>query len=154
MFVGGKIMTRLTSIVCHGYDLTKEQRQRLNRHRSAVLWFTGLSASGKSTISVALEKALHTKGIHTYRLDGDNSRHGLNNNLGFRPEDRTENIRRVGEVAKLMVDAGLITLAAFISPYAADRKQVRDLVETEEFIKIYVKTSLEVCESRDPKELY
>ncbi|HLR79191.1 MAG TPA: adenylyl-sulfate kinase [Bacillota bacterium] len=147
-------MTKSTNIVWHESDVTKEHRQRLNRHRSAVLWFTGLSASGKSTISVALEKALHTKGIHTYRLDGDNIRHGLNNNLGFRPEDRTENIRRVGEVAKLMVDAGLITLAAFISPYAADRKQVRDLVETEEFIEIYVKASLEVCESRDPKGLY
>ncbi|HEX6594926.1 MAG TPA: adenylyl-sulfate kinase [Bacillota bacterium] len=147
-------MTKSTNIVWHKSEVTKENRQRLNRHRSAVLWFTGLSASGKSTISVALEKALHTKGIHTYRLDGDNIRHGLNNNLGFSPEDRTENIRRIGEVSKLMVDAGLITLAAFISPYAADRKQVRDLVETEEFIEIYVKASLEVCESRDPKGLY
>src|SRR5699024_6914033 len=106
-------------------------RQRLNRHRSAVLWFTGLSASGKSTISVALEKALHTKGIHTYRLDGDNIRHGLNNNLGFRPEDRTENIRPVGDVAKLWVDAGLIAAASVIPPEAADPKKFRQLVENE-----------------------
>ncbi len=147
-------MTASTNIVWHESEVTKENRQQQKGHKSAILWFTGLSGSGKSTISVALETALYSKGFHTYRLDGDNVRHGLNNNLGFSPEDRTENIRRIGEVSKLMVDAGLFTLTAFISPYVEDRDQVRGLVATDEFIEIYVKASLETCEQRDPKGLY
>ncbi|WP_203247745.1 adenylyl-sulfate kinase [Sporosarcina beigongshangi] len=147
-------MLASTNIVWHESEVTKENRQEQKGHKSAILWFTGLSGSGKSTISVALETALFAQGLHTYRLDGDNVRYGLNNNLGFSPEDRTENIRRIGEVSKLMVDAGLFTLTAFISPYLADRDQVRKLVEVDEFIEIYVKASLETCEQRDPKGLY
>jgi adenylylsulfate kinase len=143
-----------TNIVWHESKVTKADRQNRNRHKSAVLWFTGLSGSGKSTLTVALEKELFERGIHTYRLDGDNIRHGLNKDLGFSPEDRTENIRRIGEVAKLMVDAGLITLTAFISPYQNDRNYVRSLLEENEFIEVYVKCSLEICEKRDPKGLY
>ncbi|MBE1553948.1 adenylyl-sulfate kinase [Sporosarcina limicola] len=147
-------MTKSTNIAWHESEITKVNRQEAKGHKSAILWFTGLSGSGKSTVSVALETALHTKGIHTYRLDGDNVRHGLNKNLGFSQEDRTENIRRIGEVSKLMVDAGLFTLTAFISPYREDREQVRNLMEAGEFIEIYVKASLETCEQRDPKGLY
>ncbi|MFC2947368.1 adenylyl-sulfate kinase [Virgibacillus sediminis] len=143
-----------TNIVWHESIVTKEERQKLNNHKSAVLWFTGLSGSGKSTISTALEKELHLRGIRTYRLDGDNVRHGLNKNLGFSPEDRTENIRRIGEVAKLMTDAGLLTLTAFISPYREDRDNVRELLDEGEFIEVYAKCSVEECESRDPKGLY
>jgi len=134
--------------------VTKEQRQRLNGHKSFILWFTGLSGSGKSTIANALEQRLHQMGLRTYLLDGDNIRHGLNADLGFGPEDRRENIRRIGEVAKLFVDAGVIVLAAFISPYRADRQMVREMVAPGEFIEIYVKCPLEVCERRDPKGLY
>ncbi|WP_404455380.1 adenylyl-sulfate kinase [Virgibacillus necropolis] len=147
-------MTKSTNIVWHDSKVSKKNRQDLNKHKSAVLWFTGLSGSGKSTVSVELEKELHTMGIHTYRLDGDNVRHGLNNNLGFSPEDRTENIRRIGEVSKLMVDAGLFTLTAFISPYRADRDKVRAILDEGEFIEVYVKASVATCESRDPKGLY
>lgn len=147
-------MTASTNIVWHESEVTKAERQRAKRHKSAVLWFTGLSASGKSTISVALETALHQRAIHTYRLDGDNVRFGLNKNLGFSPEDRTENIRRIGEVSKLMIDAGIMTLTAFISPYREDRQQVRELLEPGEFIEVYVKASLASCEERDPKGLY
>ena len=147
-------MTKSTNIVWHESEVIKEKRQKLNGHKSAIIWFTGLSGSGKSTISVALETALHTIGVRTYRLDGDNIRHGLNKDLGFSQEDRTENIRRIGEVSKLMVDAGLFTLTAFISPYYEDRDQVRELVETDEFIEVYVKADIETCEERDPKGLY
>ncbi|WP_087973173.1 adenylyl-sulfate kinase [Oceanobacillus rekensis] len=147
-------MSESTNIVWHESTVTKEERANLNHHKSAVLWFTGLSGSGKSTLSVALEKELHAIGVHTYRLDGDNVRHGLNKNLGFSPEDRTENIRRIGEVANLMVDAGLLTLTAFISPYREDRDKVRELLDKDEFLEIYVKCSLEACEDRDPKGLY
>ena len=147
-------MTKSTNIVWHDSEVTKVQRQKLSGHKSVIIWFTGLSGSGKSTISVALEKELYERNIRSYRLDGDNIRHGLNNNLGFSSSDRTENIRRIGEVSKLMIDAGLITLTAFISPYEEDRNQVRQLVESNEFIEVYVKASLEVCESRDPKGLY
>lgn len=147
-------MTKSTNIVWHESEVTRADRLQLNGHRSAVLWFTGLSASGKSTISVALEAALYKRGIRTYRLDGDNIRFGLNKNLGFSPEDRTENIRRIGEVSKLMIDAGLFTLTAFISPYREDREQVRSLLEKGEFIEIYVDASLKTCEERDPKGLY
>ncbi|OJH61925.1 adenylyl-sulfate kinase, partial [Bacillus subtilis] len=115
---------------------------------------TGLSGSGKSTISVALEKALFEQNITSYRLDGDNIRHGLNQNLGFSPEDRKENIRRIGEVGKLMVDAGVVTMTAFISPYEEDRNTVRDILEDGEFIEVFTKCSLDECESRDPKGLY
>lgn len=147
-------MNQSTNIVWHDSEVTKEERQRQNKHKSAVLWFTGLSGSGKSTVSAALEKELHELGIHTYRLDGDNVRHGLNKNLGFSPEDRKENIRRIGEVANLMVDAGLITLTAFISPYREDRDNVRALLGEDEFIEVYVKCSVDACEARDPKGLY
>lgn len=147
-------MTKATNIVWHESAITKEDRLKLNDHQSPVLWFTGLSGSGKSTITVALEKALYEKGIRTYRLDGDNIRHGLNNNLGFSPEDRKENIRRIGEVSKLMSDAGLITLTAFISPYREDRDNVRQLLAKGNFIEVYIKCSLESCEARDPKGLY
>ena len=141
-------------IVWQNTAVSREDRYRLNGHRSCVLWFTGLSGAGKSTLSVALEKELYRLGIRSYVLDGDNIRHGLNRNLGFSPEDRKENIRRVGEVAKLFVDAGLVALSAFISPYREDRQMVRELFREGEFIEIYVKCPLEVCESRDPKGLY
>lgn len=147
-------MGQSNNIVWHDSKVTKRDRQLQNEHKSAVLWFTGLSASGKSTLSVEVEKKLFQLGVHTYRLDGDNVRHGLNNNLGFSPADRTENIRRIGEVSKLMADAGLITLTAFISPYREDRDNVRKLLNEDEFIEIYVKASVETCEARDPKGLY
>ncbi|WP_077328358.1 adenylyl-sulfate kinase [Virgibacillus siamensis] len=147
-------MAKSENIVWHDSKVTKEDRQKLNDHKSAVIWFTGLSGSGKSTVSVELEKELHAQGVRTYRLDGDNVRHGLNKNLGFSPEDRKENIRRIGEVSKLMVDAGLFTLTAFISPYREDRDDVRELLEDGEFIEVFVNASVETCESRDPKGLY
>ena len=147
-------MTKSQNITWHDSEVTKTERQAQNGHKSVVLWFTGLSGSGKSTISVALEKALFERRIHAYRLDGDNIRHGLNNNLGFSPEDRKENIRRIGEVSKLLADAGLITLTAFISPYREDRDRVREILEDGEFIEVYAKASVETCEQRDPKQLY
>jgi adenylylsulfate kinase len=140
--------------VWHSGEIGKKSRQKRNRHKSVILWFTGLSGSGKSTLSVELEKRLFDAGLQVYRLDGDNIRHGLNSNLGFSEEDRTENIRRVGETAKLFVDAGIIVLTAFISPYQKDRKWVRSIVEEGEFIEVYMKASLEECEKRDPKGLY
>lgn len=141
-------------IIPHEGNIKKEDRQRQKGHKSAILWFTGLSGSGKSTLAHAVEEKLFEMGIHTYVLDGDNIRTGLNKDLGFSAEDREENIRRIGEVAKLFVDAGIITLTAFISPYKKDRQFVRDLVEDGEFIEIYVKCPLEVCEQRDVKGLY
>lgn len=147
-------MTKSKNITWHESGITKEDRQKSSGHKSFIMWFTGLSGSGKSTVSVALEQKMFTEGLSVYRLDGDNIRHGLNNNLGFSPEDRTENIRRIGEVAKLFVDAGTITLTAFISPYRADREVVRSLVGGLEFIEVYVKCSLEECEKRDVKGLY
>lgn len=147
-------MSESNNITWHDSEVTKEERQKRNGHKSAVIWFTGLSGSGKSTVSVALEKALFNEGKQTYRLDGDNVRHGLNKNLGFSPEDRTENIRRIGEVAKLMVDAGSITVTVFISPYKQDRDNVRAILEDGEFIEVYTKCSVEECENRDPKGLY
>ncbi len=122
--------------------------------KGAILWFTGLSACGKSTIANTVDHMLHSQGKHTFVLDGDNIRHGLNKNLGFSAEDRAENIRRIGEVAKLFADAGVLTLTAFISPYKADRDAVRELVENGEFVEVYVNASLETCEARDPKGLY
>lgn len=147
-------MSASTNITWHDSEVTKAQRQERNGHKSIVIWFTGLSGSGKSTISVALEKALFEQNITSYRLDGDNIRHGLNQNLGFSPEDRKENIRRIGEVGKLMVDAGVVTMTAFISPYEEDRNTVRDILEDGEFIEVFTKCSLDECESRDPKGLY
>ena len=142
------------NIVPHSRTLTKADYSCRNGHRPLVVWFTGLSGSGKSTLAHAAEEALFVKGCYTYILDGDNMRHGLNSDLGFSEEDRRENIRRIGEVAKLFVDAGIIVLAAFISPYREDRDRVRALFEPAEFIEVYVKCDLGTCESRDPKGLY
>lgn len=147
-------MSETKHITWHESEVTKAQRQMRNGHQSVLIWFTGLSGSGKSTVSVALEKALFEDGKQTYRLDGDNVRHGLNKNLGFSPEDRQENIRRIGEVGKLMVDSGAITVTAFISPYKQDRDNVRQLFEEQEFIEVYTQCSIETCEQRDPKGLY
>ncbi|MEX2949138.1 adenylyl-sulfate kinase [Staphylococcus warneri] len=147
-------MSETKHITWHESEVTKAQRQTRNGHQSVLIWFTGLSGSGKSTVSVALEKALFEDGKQTYRLDGDNVRHGLNKNLGFSPEDRQENIRRIGEVGKLMVDSGAITVTAFISPYKQDRNNVRQLFEEQEFIEVYTQCSIETCEQRDPKGLY
>jgi bifunctional enzyme CysN/CysC len=129
-------------------------RERLNGHRGQVVWFTGLSGSGKSTLANALEVALHDRGLRTYLLDGDNLRHGLNRDLGFTEADRVENIRRAAEVARVMADAGLVVLTAFISPYSRDRDMARDLVGPQRFMEVYVDTPLEVCEARDVKGLY
>ncbi|HOJ67536.1 MAG TPA: adenylyl-sulfate kinase [Candidatus Hydrogenedentes bacterium] len=144
---------KATNITWHEGHITRADRERLNGHRGAVVWFTGLSGSGKSTIARALEEALFERGVRSYVLDGDNIRHGLNKNLGFSPEDRQENIRRIGEVAKLFADAGLVAITAFISPYRADRDQAR-AINGDDFIEVYVACALEVCESRDPKGLY
>ncbi len=142
------------NIVPHQFSISKEDRMSLNGHNALLLWFTGLSGSGKSTIANAVEKALVEKMIHTYTLDGDNVRKGLNNNLGFSPEDRTENIRRIAEVANLMIDAGLVVLAAFVSPYQKDRERIRSIVGVKQYVEIFVNTPLEECERRDVKGLY
>ena len=134
--------------------ITRKDREVLNGHKSFALWFTGLSGSGKSTLAHAVEKKLYERGCSTYVLDGDNVRHGLSSNLDFSEDDRRENIRRIGEVAKLMTEAGVIALTAFISPFAADREMVRNLFLQGEFIEVYCNASLEVCESRDVKGLY
>ena len=135
-------------------SVDKVKRSKMNSQKPCVLWFTGLSGSGKSTIANILEQKLHDLNKRTYLLDGDNIRHGLNKDLGFTDEDRVENIRRVSEVAKLMADAGLITLVSFISPFKSERKMARDLFKDNEFVEIFVDTPLEECESRDPKGLY
>jgi adenylylsulfate kinase len=145
---------KATNIVWHKGAVTREDREQLNGHKGATVWLTGLSGSGKSTIAVELEKRLCERGVRTYILDGDNIRHGLNKNLGFSPEDRTENIRRIGEVAKLFTDAGAVALTAFISPYRADRDQVRALMKSGDFIEVHVDCPVEVCEQRDVKGLY
>ncbi len=145
---------KATNIKWHHGKITKEDRRRLLNQKGVTLWLTGLSGSGKSTIAVELEHALIENKHQTYILDGDNIRHGLNKNLGFSPEDRTENIRRIGEVAKLFTEANIITIAAFVSPYREDRDNVRKLLDHGEFIEIYVQCSLEVCEARDTKGLY
>ncbi|AIR85226.1 adenylylsulfate kinase [Pantoea sp. BL1] len=142
------------NVVWHDHPVTREEREQQHGHQGVVLWFTGLSGSGKSTVAGALEQALHRAGVSTYLLDGDNVRHGLCRDLGFSDDDRKENIRRVGEVAKLMVDAGLVVLTAFISPHRAERQMVRDLLGTGQFIEVFVDTPLAVCEARDPKGLY
>jgi len=147
-------LRRASNVHRQQLDIDKLARRQLNGHTSRVLWFTGLSGSGKSTIANALERALHERGIRTYVLDGDNVRHGLNSDLGFKDADRVENIRRTAEVAKLMVDAGIVVLTAFISPFQAERVMVRNLFEDGEFTEIFVDTPLEVAEFRDPKGLY
>ncbi|MHB1870695.1 MAG: sulfate adenylyltransferase subunit CysN [Steroidobacteraceae bacterium] len=147
-------LRRATNIHRQALLIDKTARTRLNGHRAAVLWFTGLSGSGKSTIANIVERELHGLGVHTYMLDGDNVRHGLNRDLGFTDADRVENIRRVGEVARLFVDAGAIVLCSFISPFRAERRMVRELLEADEFIEVFVDTSLEECKRRDPKGLY
>ncbi len=134
--------------------ISRGDREHFHGHKGAILWFTGLSGSGKSTLARAVEEKLFEHGCHTYVLDGDNVRHGLNRDLGFSPEDRTENIRRIGEVAKLFVDAGSIVLTAFISPYREDRDANRAIVNDGEFVEVHVDAPLEVCEERDPKGLY
>lgn len=143
-----------TNIKWHHGKITKEDRVKLLNQKGVTIWLTGLSGSGKSTIAVELEHALIENRHQAYILDGDNIRHGLNKNLGFLPEDRTENIRRIGEVAKLFTDAGIITITAFISPYREDRDAVRKLLNNGEFIEVYVKCPLDVCEERDTKGLY
>ena len=145
---------KATNIVWHAGAVTREDRQKLNGHRGATVWLTGLSGSGKSTIAVDLEKRLLEREVRAYILDGDNVRHGLNKNLGFSPEDRTENIRRIGEVAKLFTDAGMVAVTAFISPYRADRDQVRALMKPGDFIEVFIDCPVEVCEQRDVKGLY
>jgi len=142
------------NIVWHNQSITKEKRPTLLNQKPCILWFTGLSGSGKSTIANAVELELFKRGRKTYLLDGDNVRHGLNKDLGFSEQDRIENIRRIGEVAKLFVDSGLIVLTAFISPFKSDRQIARSLVKYDEFIEVFIDTPLEVCEQRDPKGLY
>jgi adenylylsulfate kinase len=143
-----------TNITWHEGHVTREERERRLGQRGATIWLTGLSGSGKSTLAVAAERALVERGKCAYVLDGDNVRHGLNKNLGFSPEDRTENIRRIGEVAKLFTDAGLLVFTSFISPYRADRDAARALFQEGDFVEAYVAASLETCEGRDVKGLY
>lgn len=142
------------NIVWHQHEITKEMRAEQKKQTPCLIWFTGLSGSGKSTLAGALEQTLFEKGYHSYLLDGDNVRHGINKDLGFTDEDRVENIRRIGEMGKLFVDSGMIVLSAFISPFRADRRMVRDLVGDGEFIEVFMNTPLQTCEDRDPKGLY
>ena len=144
----------MNNIIPHNYQIAKEDRNRLNKHRSLLIWFTGLSGSGKSTIANALEAKLFEKSLRTYTLDGDNIRKGINKDLSFSPEGRTENIRRIAEVANLFVDAGIITIAAFVSPYRKDREAIKEIVNESNFIEVFVNTSVEECERRDVKGLY
>ncbi|WP_408635881.1 adenylyl-sulfate kinase [Psychrosphaera ytuae] len=146
--------TKSDNVVWHQHNVSHQQRINVNGHQAAVLWYTGLSGSGKSTVANAVDQKLFERGCHTYVLDGDNVRHGLNGDLTFSDKDRVENIRRIGEVSKLFVDAGLIVSTAFISPFAVDRKMVRDLMPQGQFIEVFVDTPLEICEKRDPKGLY
>lgn len=145
---------KATNVTWHEHKVTTAERAKLNGHKGAVLWFTGLSACGKSTIANAVDAMLFEMGKHSYILDGDNIRMGLNKNLGFSAEDRAENIRRIGEVAKLFAHGGTITLTAFISPYKADRDKVREILQPGEFVEILVDATVETCEQRDPKGLY
>ena len=142
------------NIIPHNYQISIEDRRQSNQHNSFLLWFTGLSGSGKSTIANVVEQKLHQMGVKTFTLDGDNIRKGINKDLTFSPEDRTENIRRIAEVANLMVNAGLVTLAAFVSPYKKDRASIRSIVKDVNFVEIYINTSVEECERRDVKGLY
>jgi adenylylsulfate kinase len=141
-------------VVWHHATVTRERRELLNTHRSVILWFTGLSGAGKSTIAHATEERLHQMGCRTFVFDGDNVRHGLCSDLGFSHEDRAENIRRIGEMAKLFLEAGVIALTAFISPFRADRDRIRALVGPGDFLEIYCRCPIEVCEKRDVKGLY
>ena len=143
-----------SNLTWHAERVTREQRARLNSHGSCVIWFTGLSGSGKSTLANHLDAELHALQVRSYVLDGDNLRHGLNRDLGFSPADRQENIRRVGETAKILMEAGLVVITAFISPYRRDRDAVRSLVDAGDFIEIYLDCSLDACRNRDPKGLY
>ena len=145
---------KATNVTWHTHAVSQEDRWKLNGHKGAVVWFTGLSGCGKSTIANAVDYKLHQRGKHTFVLDGDNIRLGLNKNLTFSAEDRTENIRRIGEVGKLFASAGCITLTAFVSPYRSDRDKVREIIPTGEFVEVFVNASLETCEKRDPKGLY
>lgn len=142
------------NIIPHNYKVSKTDRQENNKHKSFLIWFTGLSGSGKSTIANVVEQELCKLGIKTYTLDGDNIRRGINKELTFNPKDRTENIRRIAEIANLMLDAGLVTLAAFVSPYKKDRENVKNIVKDINFVEVYINTSLEECELRDVKDLY
>jgi adenylylsulfate kinase len=148
------LLSKDENVIWHQHSVDKQTRAKAKQQKPAVLWFTGLSGAGKSTVAGALEHALTQMGHHTYLLDGDNVRHGLCRDLGFSQQDRRENIRRVGELAKLMADAGLIVLSAFISPHREERQLVRSLLPEDEFLEVFVDASLEVCESRDPKGLY
>jgi adenylylsulfate kinase len=143
-----------SNVIYHQASVTRQRRNKLNGHQSVVLWFTGLSGSGKSTLAHALEEKLFQKGHRTFVLDGDNVRHGLNSNLDFSEKGRTENIRRISEVSKLMLESGLIVMTAFISPINKDRDEARQLISNDDFIEIYCKASLETCETRDVKGLY
>lgn len=143
-----------TNVVWHHATVTRTRREAQNGHRGAIIWFTGLSGSGKSTLAHAVEESLYQHGCRTFVLDGDNVRHGLCGDLGFTSEDRQENIRRIGEMAKLFMEAGVIVLTAFISPYRADRDRVRDMVEQGNFIEIYCDTPIDICETRDAKGMY
>lgn len=143
-----------TNVVWHHHQVSKLDRCQSKGQKPCILWFTGLSGSGKSTIANAIDSLLFDEGAHTCLLDGDNVRHGLNKDLGFSDQDRIENIRRIGEVSKLFVDSGLIVLTAFISPFIQDREMVRRMVEAGEFIEVFIDTPLEICEQRDPKGLY
>lgn len=143
-----------SNVVWHDTEITKLDREERNHHKGVVIWLTGLSGSGKSTIATELQKELFVRGCQVYILDGDNIRHGLNSDLGFSPADREENIRRIGEVAKLFADAGMIAITSFISPYRQDRDRNRALLKKGEFIEIFVKAPLRICEERDPKGLY
>lgn len=145
---------KATNITAHAHSVTKEERWKLMGHKGCVLWFTGLSACGKSTVANAVDRKLHDAGVHTAVLDGDNIRFGLNKNLGFSADDRAENIRRIGEVAKLFMEAGVIVLTAFISPFRSDRERVRGMVEHGDFIEIFCDSPIEICESRDVKGIY
>lgn len=142
------------NIIKHNFAVSKKERGQMKGHNNLILWFTGLSGSGKSTIANALEVFLLEKNMHTYILDGDNVRKGLNNDLSFAPEDRTENIRRIGEVSNLMLDAGLIVLSAFVSPYREDREKVRQIVGGDNFFEVFINTPIKECERRDVKGLY
>ncbi len=142
------------NIIQHNYHISVDERRESNNQNSFLIWFTGLSGSGKSTIANAVEQELFKMGVKTYMLDGDNVRSGINNDLSFSPEDRKENIRRIAEVANLMIDASLITLAAFVSPYKKDRNNIRSIVKDINFVEIYINTSIEECERRDVKGLY
>lgn len=142
------------NIVAHSYKVGVKERRHLNGHNSLLIFFTGLSGSGKSTLANAFEERLHQEQIRTYVLDGDNVRHGINSNLTFKPEDRSENLRRIGEISKLFIDAGIVVIAAFIAPYEKDRVSIKNTVGTKNYFEVFVNTPLEVCEARDVKGLY